>query len=121
MRKEDLLAYFNRPTWYEQQNGLEPRETWKLDRSFGDIEFYTRVSGNNSKTLLILLKEAPVTKPDDWRAWMISDPQARVLIEEFPELYHTLNDRNLEARKMRDSNTTSPEDYYAVAPGEVEW
>lgn len=121
MKKDDLLAYFNRPTHYEIANGLEPQEQWKLDRAFGDMEFYTRVSGNKSKTLLIIYKPAPVTKPDDWYAWMITDPQAKVLIEEFPEFYRELNNKNYQARTAGQPQDASPEDFWPQGEGGVEY
>jgi len=95
MNIEQVLARYSAPSTYEKENGLIPRSTWKPFQEFSDIKFYVREAGNQRTTLLIVFR-AGLT--DNWCGWMINNIQAKVMIENFAEIYRAINLANVGTR-----------------------
>jgi hypothetical protein len=98
MKIDEVLAKYSEPTTYEKEKGLQHKTNWFQVKDCGDIKFFTRDAHDDTLTLLIVFRAGTT---DNWCGWMINDPQAKTMIQEFPKLYKIFESYNDRVRSRK--------------------
>lgn len=91
MNPMEVLALYNKPTGYEQENRIEIIKGWQFFRDAGDVKFYTRKKSDGSITLLIIFRAGTT---DHWCGWMPNEGQFKTLHNLMPSIISTIEKAN---------------------------